>query len=164
MIETIKYKDKSYPKFQTEGFAAEYVHAFAKKVCKGMGFDIGCNRKEWCFSDAVPIDLEFDDEWHALNLPYDVDYIFSSHMLEHFDGNWVDVLDYWTKHLNSSGVLFLYLPHYDQEYWRPWNNRKHKHIFTDQILRDYMVDRNYHKIFSSQKDLNDSFIIMGEKR
>ena len=83
MIETIEYNNKIYPKFQTKGFAAQYVHPFAKNVCVGMGFDIGCNRNEWCFPGAVPIDLEFDDEWHALNLPYNVDYIFSSHCLEH---------------------------------------------------------------------------------
>ena len=77
MIETIEYNNKIYPKFQTKGFAAQYVHPFAKNVCVGMGFDIGCNRNEWCFPGAVPIDLEFDDEWHALNLPYNVDYIFS---------------------------------------------------------------------------------------
>ena len=163
MIKTISYKGKIYPEFQAKGFAAKYIHPFAKEVCTGMGFDIGCNRKEWCFPGAVPIDLEFDDEWHALNLPYNVDYIFSSHMLEHVDGDWVDVLDYWTQHLNTGGTLFLYLPHYNQEYWRPWNDRKHRYIFTAEIIEDYMKDRGYVKIFSSQKDLNDSFAVMGEK-
>jgi hypothetical protein len=27
--------------------------------------------------------------------------------------------------LNENGTLFLYLPDYSQEYWRPWNNKKH---------------------------------------
>ena len=163
MIETIEYNNKIYPRFQSNGFAAQYVHPFAKQVCSGIGFDIGCNRKDWCFPGAVPIDLEFDDEWHALNLPYNVNYIFSSHCLEHIEDDWVQVLNYWTDHLNPFGVLFLYLPHYDQEYWRPWNNRKHKHIFSNIIIEDYMKDRGYKKIFSSQKDLNDSFVVMGEK-
>ena len=43
MIETIEYNNKIYPKFQTKGFAAQFIHPFAKKVCTGMGFDIGCN-------------------------------------------------------------------------------------------------------------------------
>ena len=116
MIETIEYNNKIYPRFQSNGFAAQYVHPFAKQVCSGIGFDIGCNRKDWCFPGAVPIDLEFDDEWHALNLPYNVNYIFSSHCLEHIEEDWVQVLNYWTDHLNPFGVLFLYLPHYDQEY------------------------------------------------
>ena len=92
-----------------------------------------------------------------------VDYIFSSHCLEHIEEDWVSVLDYWTDHINTNGTLFLYLPHYDQEYWRPWNNRKHKHIFTSEIIKDYMFDRGYKKIFFSGKDLNDSFMCMGMK-
>tara|TARA_B100001113_G_scaffold349789_1_gene345773 strand:+ start:2802 stop:3296 length:495 start_codon:yes stop_codon:yes gene_type:complete len=163
MITTITFNGKIYPKFQTTGFAAQYAHPFAKQVCSGIGFDVGCNRKEWCFPGAVPIDLEFDDEWHALNLPYNVNYIFSSHCLEHIEEDWVSVLDYWTDNIQKNGTLFLYLPHYDQEYWRPWNNRKHKHIFTSGIIRDYMLSREYKKIFCSEKDLNDSFMCMGMK-
>ena len=70
-----------------------------------MGFDIGCNRKEWCFPGAVPIDLEFDDEYIHIML-----IIFLVH---HVDGDWVEVLDYWTLHLNMG----FDLPHYNQEYW-----------------------------------------------
>jgi hypothetical protein len=60
-------------------------------------------------------------------------------------------------------VLFLYLPHYKQEYWRPWNNCKHLHIFSPDIIVDYMRDRNYTNIFNSERDLNDSFMVVGEK-
>ena len=162
-MQIIEYKKNWYPEFQTKGFAAKYIFPFAEEVLKGKGLDIGCSKKEWAFPGSMPIDLIFDDEWHALSLPYNVDYIFSSHCLEHIEENWVYVLDYWTDNLNKNGTLFLYLPHYDQEYWRPWNNRKHKHIFTSEIIKDYMLDKGYIKIFSSEKDLNDSFCIMGMK-
>ena len=59
--------------------------------------------------------------------------------------------------------MFLYLPDYSQEYWRPWNNRKHVNIFTPQIIEDYMVDRGYTDIFKSSIDLNNAFMIMGKK-
>lgn len=163
MIETIEYKGKIYPKFQAEGHAAKFIIPFAQQVCKGTGFDIGCMKREWAFPDACPIDLSFDDGFHATNLPHNqVDYIFSSHCLEHID-NWVETMDYWYEKLKTGGVLFLYLPDYSQIYWRPWNNRKHKHVFSPQIIEDYMIDKGYKNICKSGIDLNNSFAIFGEK-
>ena len=72
-------------------------------------------------------------------------------------------MDYWYSKLNQGGVLFLYLPDYSQEYWRPWNNRKHVNIFTPVIIEDYMKDKGYKNIFKSGVDLNNAFMIMGEK-
>ena len=163
MVETILYKNRRYPKFQAEGNAAQFAMPFAKHFCKGVGYDIGCNRREWALEGAIPIDLNFDDEWDALTLPiHKVDYIFSSHCLEHIP-DWVKVMDYWHSVLKPGGVLFLYLPHYNQEYWRPWNNSKHLHAFNPQMIIDFMSDRGYNNIFSSERDLNDSFMVVGEK-
>lgn len=162
-ISTITFKNRNYPQFQTEGNASQFAIPYAKHFCKGEGYDIGCNRIEWSFPDSIPIDILFDDPWDAYNLPdVKVDYIYSSHCLEHLV-NWVDALNHWTTRLKSGGVLFLYLPHYNQEYWRPWNNRKHLHIFSPEVIRDYMVDTGYTNIFHSGRDLNDSFMIVGEK-
>jgi hypothetical protein len=72
-------------------------------------------------------------------------------------------MNYLYERLVDGGVLFLYLPDYSQKYWRPWNNRKHKHSFTPEIIRDYMVDRGYKNVFVSGVDLCNSFMIMGEK-
>lgn len=163
MIETIEFNGVLYPKFQSEGFAAQYIFPFAKKVCTGVGYDIGCMKREWAFPGSLPIDLSFGDGWNANNLPGPVDYIFSSHCLEHIP-NWVETLDYWTSMLNSGGVLFLYLPDYSQEYWRPWNNRKHVNIFSPLILEDYMVaTKQFSKIVTSGVDMYNSFAVMGEK-
>lgn len=164
MINTITYKNKVYPTFQTEGHAAKFIEPFAKQVCKGYGYDIGCMKSEWAFPGSHPIDVSFNDGYHALNLPKgDVDYIFSSHCLEHID-NWVQVMDYWYGILKVGGILFLYLPDYTQEYWKPWNNRKHKHIFSSKILNDYMTDKGYKNVFYSGVDLCNSFAIFGEKK
>ena len=120
-------------------------------------------KKEWSFPGSTPIDISFGDGFHATNLPHkNIDYIFSSHCLEHIN-DWVDVMDYWYDHLKVGGVLFLYLPDYSQVYWRPWNNLKHKNIFTTQIIKDYMENKGYKKIFFSEVDLNNSFMIFGEK-
>lgn len=160
-METICYNGFIYPKFQGEGNASQFAIPFAKHLCKGVGYDIGCNRVEWSFPGSIPVDLNFNDGMDAFNLPdQKVDYIYSSHCLEHLD-DWVGALDYWQTKLKKGGVLFLYLPHYNQEYWKPWNNTKHKHIFSPEYLKDYMTNRKYSQIYHSERDLNDSFMIVG---
>lgn len=161
-MEVITFNGVEYPKFQSQGFAAQFAIPYAKQVCKGKGVDIGCAKNEWCFPGAIPIDPVIN-EYHALHFPYtNLDFIFSSHCLEHLD-NWVDVLDFWHERLRTGGIIFLYLPDYSQEYWRPWNNRKHKNIFTAEIISDYLKHKNFVNIFKSGVDLNNAFMVFGEK-
>jgi len=168
MIETITFNKVDYPKFQSIGNAAQFAIPFAKHVCVGMGVDVGCNRLEWGFPGAYPIDPAINN-WDALHFPPEyenraLDFVFSSHCLEHLT-NWVDVLDYWTANLRSSGVLFLYLPSYQQEYWRPWNNRKHVNIFYPEMIKDYLENSGkYDNIFVSGIDLNCSFMVMANRK
>jgi predicted SAM-dependent methyltransferase len=163
MIQTINYRGVDYPAFQTIGNASQFAIPFAQQVCSGVGYDVGCMKQEWAFPGARAVDLDFPDDYHALNLPEEEpDYIFSSHCLEHTD-DWIEVMDYWYERLKEGGTLFLYLPDFSQMYWRPWNNRKHKHAFTSGIIRAYMIDRGYKNVFVSQTDLNNSFMAMGEK-
>jgi predicted SAM-dependent methyltransferase len=162
MIDIIEYKGSIYPKFQSEGFGAQYAIPYARKVCVGKGYDIGCNRLEWALPNSTPIDLTFGTD--ALALPDEtVDYIFSSHCLEHLP-NWVDALNHWTSRLRSGGTMFLYLPHRSQKYWHPWNNRKHIHSFDQDIMAEYFDDAGYTKLFISGVDLNSSFMVMAEKQ
>ena len=163
MIKKIKHQEIEYPEFQSFGNASQFAIPYAQHVCKGVGVDIGCNRIEWCFPGAMPIDPVIND-YNAISFPGEnLDYIFSSHCLEHLL-NWVDVLDYWTSKLRTGGTLFLYLPDYSQTYWRPWHNRKHVNIFTPEIISDYLNDNGYTSIFKSGVDLNNSFIVMAEKK
>ena len=165
MIETIAFNDSKYPMFQTKGHASQFAIPFAKHVCRGIGLDIGCMKEEWAFPGAKAIDKDFEDEWDAYNIPREYnncDYIFSSHCLEHLP-NWVTALDYWYENLKTNGVLFLYFPHFSQQYWRPWHNRKHVHCFNGDEIESYMKDKGYINIFRSGVDLNNSFIIMCEK-
>lgn len=159
----IEFNGKKYPEFQALGNASQFAIPFAKYFCKGEGLDIGCMKKEWAFPGATCVDIGFDDPWDAYNLPdKQYDYIYSSHCLEHLD-DWVGALDYWTEHIKSGGVLFLYLPHYDQEYWRPWNNRKHISVLNSKMIVDYLTERGYINIQNSERDLNHSFIVVAEK-
>lgn len=167
MIETIEFNGKTYPAFQSKGFSSQFAIPFAKHVCQGVGYDIGCNRVEWAFPGSIPIDPVIDSRYHALNLPKDrhgvVDYIFSSHCLEHIPGDWYGVLEYWVANLAPRGTLFLYLPDFSQEYWKPWNNRKHVHTFTTDIIYEAFNALGLNNVFVSGVDINNSFIAIGEK-
>ena len=161
-MQLINYNNQQYPLFQSQGNASQFAIPFAKHFCKGVGFDIGCMKKEWSYPGSIPIDISFDDDYDAFNLPkVDADYIFSSHCLEHLD-SWIDALIYWKTKLKRNGVLFLYLPDYSQEYWRPWNNRKHKHVLSPQIISDCLKDIGFRNTISSGVDLNNSFMIVSE--
>ena len=93
-MQVVEYRGDVYPQFQTVGNASQFAIPFAKHVCNGKGYDIGCMKPEWAFPGATPIDLDFDDPWHADNLPpVPVDYIFSSHCLEHVP-DWVETMNY----------------------------------------------------------------------
>ena len=167
MIETIEHNGNIYPKFQSSGNAARFVKSFAEEVCIGYGIDIGCNRMDWCFKGATPIDPALN-EHSAMDIPFvnnSLDYIHSSHCLEHLD-DWIRALDYWHSKLKSSGVMFLYLPDFSQTYWRGWHNTKHRHSFTPKIVGSYFKDQPdlWKNTFVSGVDLNSSFVCISEKK
>jgi SAM-dependent methyltransferase len=157
----IEYKNEKYPFFQTLGNASQFSIPFAKHFCQGVGYDIGFCKEEWKFPGAIGIDSSLENGFDADHLPEDtlVDYIYSSHCLEHVD-NWVLTLEYWIQHLKPGGSLFLYLPDVSQKYWRPWNNRRHKHCLTPELLKEFVQDHEMKNIFVSGIDLNNSFMVV----
>ena len=161
MSNFIQYNNKIYPELQTQGFASQYAFPFAKKFCSGKGYDIGCMKEEWALPGAIPVDINLDNNsYSAYNLPKEkVNYIFSSHCLEHLE-HWVKAIEYWST---LCDVLFLYLPHYDQEYWRPWNNTKHRHVLTPDIVSECMQQYFQQVITTTGWDLNHSFYSVGVK-
>jgi SAM-dependent methyltransferase len=165
MIQTVTFNNKKYPYFQSQGNAARFAIPFAREILSGVGLDIGCSKEEWAFPGAELIDSNITtDDFHATHLPdFQFDYIFSSHCLEHVD-NWVRVLQYWKTRLRIGGVLFLYLPHYSQEYWRPWNNSKHVNVLSPRMVRDFLTSDGWDNIFVTKGyDLNNSFYAIANK-
>lgn len=173
MIEIINFTTgntvHTYPKFQAEGFAAQYAFPFAKKMCNGLGLDVGCNRPEWKLPGAYAVDPALN-QWSADDLPKNEhagsagkwDYIFSSHMLEHYPGSWGQLLNYWRDNLVKGGVLFLYLPGPGQHYWKNWHNAKHVHNLTPDMLREYFQQNGYLRHWVTGEDLNNSFYAVGQ--
>lgn len=160
-IDLFWYGHDYYPEWEKSGFSARFAFPFAKEVCKGVGYDVGCGKEEWAFPGAMAVDPAIPDSMNRFNR--EVDYIFSSHCLEHLP-DWVAGLEAWSKLLRPGGVLFLYLPDYSSEYWRPWVNRKHHHALNRIMIKDWMKANGFHKILSAGPDLNHSFIVMGEKQ
>lgn len=177
MIETITFNNRTYPKLQSEGFASQYAFAFAEKFCKGNGVDVGYSSQNWMFPRALSgIDLGrihnptgevYDESFSATSFPpswSNLDFVFSSHVLEHLP-DWVGVLDYWKTKLRPGGVCFLYLPNCDyQEYWRPFSNRKHINWLQPHMLESYFNSGGWRNVFVTQGyDLNGSFYAVAEK-
>ena len=163
-MNVIQHCGIDYPAFQAGGNAARFVRPFAEEVCKGRGVDVGCNRVAWCFPGAIPVDPAISPEYDAMRLPAGpFDYIFSSHCLEHLP-DWVAALDYWWTCIRSGGHLFLYLPHPDQTYWRPWHNRKHLHCIPPDIIRAYLHDKGWQHVFVSERDLLHSYAAVATRQ
>ena len=48
-MDTVNFKGFEYPAFQAQGNAAQFAIPYAKHVCVGIGYDIGCGKPEWAF-------------------------------------------------------------------------------------------------------------------
>ena len=162
-LKFITHNGKKYPHWQAEGNAARWVLPLAQYHCIGKGYDIGYSKEAWMLPGAIGIEPSIDPKWDAMKLPTgEVDYIFSSHCLEHVQRNWYDVIDYWLSKIRIGGILFLYLPHACQSYWHPSSNRKHIHSFDGSEIEVYL-DRLGHEVYVSGPDFNNSFVVVCEK-
>lgn len=156
------YKGKIYPSYLKTGNAQAYIEKVASHFCVGNGLDIG-GFGDWTLLGSTPINILDDSEYDAFNLPdKKYNYIFSSHCLEHLD-NYVAALEYWTEHIKKDGILFLYLPHIDMEYWQPQNNKKHLHQFYVDPMKKLFKNLGYKYILASERDMYWSFSIVGVK-
>lgn len=160
MKEVFYYKGNLYPEYLKHGNGNAFIKPFAEHFCKGEGLDIGGFFK-CTFPGAKSINILNSDRFDAYHLPDEkYDYIFSSHTLEHLY-DCVGALKYWKEHLKERGVLFLYLPHPDMEYWLPQNNRKHLHLFYPEDIRKLLEDLGFKYALHSERDLYWSFAVVG---
>ena len=158
-----EYKGSVYPEWIRDGNAVGAVQHFASMLCTGHGLDIGGTR-DWILQGAIGVNpYEFDPQHDAYNLPgKDYDFIFSSHCLEHLE-NPIEALELWRDSLKSEGVMFLYVPHPDMEYWLPQNNRRHLHQWTPEAMAKILGDLGLRHVFASGRDLYWSFAVIGWK-
>lgn len=164
----VNFRDRDYPQFITEGNHARFIMPIAKEVLKdkSLGVDVGCKFKEWAFPGAALVDVDFDDEFHANKLPHEteLEYIFSSHCLEHVEG-WERTIEYWYKALKDSGILFLYLPDTACEYWDVdfMPTKRHVNNLSPKVVKYIMEQVGFRNVFASERDAAFSFCVYGER-
>jgi hypothetical protein len=162
------YRDTFYPDYLTVGGAAHAIFPEALKYCRGRGIDVGAGL--WPLPGATAVDVwrgagagrcvaDFEKE--------SLDYIFSSHCLEHLE-EWRASLDEWTGRLKVGGILFLYLPHPDCAIWHPGSpfvGDGHKWIPTPTIVRQALEQVGCAiNQFNSGPDAMHSFYICAQKQ
>lgn len=105
-----------YPGYLKSGAALEAVRPLASKYCRGKGVDVGASR--WPLEGARAIDDGASENAYKIgDGDASLDYLFSSHTLEHLDRPW-EALGEWTRVLKPGGILFLYLPHPACAMWK----------------------------------------------
>ena len=118
------------PQYMDDNNAMSHIVNRASKWCEGNGIDLGGGANP--FPGAECLDLK-DGDLEEADLKYaNLDYIFSSHFLEHLQQP-QRMLERCYKMLKEGGVLFLYLPHPDNKNWHPdapgmGGKYGHKHI------------------------------------
>lgn len=152
-----EYKGRLYPEYIRNGNACRFILPMAQEFCQGRGLDVGAGK--WPLPGAIPVDLT--DGGDAMALPEGLfNYILSSHCLEHLP-NPVAAIEHWKSRLVPGGVLFLYLPHPDMEYWLPQNNRKHLHQWRPEDIKRLLIDLGFVDVIHSERDLAWSFAVVG---
>lgn len=106
--------------FLSQGFESDKIWPLVIPYARGRGLDMGCGPRV-CLPHMIGVDAqagaavkaEADDlDWVA---DESLDFIFSSHLLEHIDPERVpDVLALWAKKLKFGGHLITYLPDADE--------------------------------------------------
>lgn len=102
----------------SRGFEAQKIWPLAVPYCNGTGLDIGCGPMK-CLPHMIGVDKNREcqpdvcTEADEIGVFADesLDFIFSSHLLEHVPKEDVpDLLWHWTVKLKEGGHLVLYLP------------------------------------------------------
>lgn len=161
-----EYKGEFYPGYLNKGNAAWFVLAKAKKYCQGRGIDVGSDK--WPFPGATPIKNEEHQNAYKLDGFQDgsLDYVFSSHCLEHLE-KWQNALLLWIEKLKTGGTLFLYLPHKSMRFWNPggaWVRDTHKWIPDCETVTGFLKDNGMEIIeCNPERDIYWSFHIAAKK-
>lgn len=154
---------KRYPDFLKHGNALSAVIPLANKHCRGHGIDIGAGR--WPLPGARGIDDSEHENAYAINEPDgSLDYIFSSHTLEHLERPDTALAE-WCRKLRKGGIMFLYLPHPACEMWLPENLKFHKWSPSPAELEQKLTNQFNLKIsyISYLPDACFSFVVIAEK-
>jgi SAM-dependent methyltransferase len=155
-----EYLGEKYPEYLKHGNACRFIALTALQFCKGRGVDVGAGK--WPLPGAIPIDQKTPNYTPTYLPPGPLDYVFSSHCLEHLV-NPVQALEHWHSRLRSGGCVFLYLPSTQMRYWNTTRNRKHLHEWEPQQMARMLTDLGFVDVLYGERDLAWSFACVGWK-
>lgn len=163
-----EYQNRFYPDYLMVGGASHMIARTALTYCKGDGIDIGAGL--WPLAGATAVDV-----WRGPGAgrtladfrTESVDYVFSSHCLEHVE-DWQKELDGWLRPLKRGGIIFLYLPHPECGIWNPGSpmvGDGHKWQPTPAIIKSAFAQRGCEIVaFDDGPDPMMSFFVCGRKQ
>lgn len=141
------------PKIYCAGAEVDKCRDRLAKFCIGDGLDIGCGgvncdnrfyQENKIIPTAIGVDLAKTNlTGPAFNLRWfrdeSLDYIFSSHLLEHISSLDLCLIE-WFRVLRRDGLLILYLPLEGcyPSVGEPGANRDHKHNLTPRKVLDVL--------------------------
>ena len=144
--------------FISNGHEVDKCRPRLQKFCKGVGTDVGCGsiieekgypRENKIVPHAIGCDKAYTNlSGYADNLEWwkdgVLDFVFSSHLLEHID-NYAECLHEWWRVLKLGGYLVLYLPHkhYYPNVGDGRGNPDHKHDFTPLGLLEIIIEMKF---------------------
>lgn len=157
MTPLYQYAGQLFPDYLKRGNAVQHIATTALQFCRGRGVDVGCGR--FPLYGAIGCDLSTGGDAYALPGDEPLDYVFSSHCLEHL-ADPVRALRHWQDRLQPGGVLFLYLPHPDMTYWLPQHCTKHLHAWRPADMARLVADLGFADVIHSERDLAWSFAVV----
>lgn len=161
------YRGYFYPDYLNRGSAVSFIKDKALKYCRGIGLDIGAGN--YPLPTAIAIRDEKEMNAYKLDKFEDgsLDYIFSSHCIEHLE-NWRDALTLWVRKIKPAGVIFIYAPHKSMLLWRPlaaWVGEDHKWSPDVETIEKALSSLGCKIIFSDPgPDIYYSFHVIAVKK
>ncbi len=161
-----EYEGERYPEYLATGNASRFILEKAKQYCRGRGIDVGAGK--WPLPGATPIQEGKRQDAFKLDASPDgsLDFVFSSHCLEHLD-DWQRALRVWIRKLKTHGILFLYLPHESMRLWNPggpWVGVMHRWTPTCEVINPFLVTHGMSVLeHNPDRDAYWSFHIVARK-
>jgi predicted SAM-dependent methyltransferase/ADP-heptose:LPS heptosyltransferase len=164
----------------SNGFESDKIKYDIVPYTRGRGLDLGCGHKKvWPHAIGVDNGHHFGqagadvivETCEDLGLFADgsMDFVFSSHLLEHIE-DYEAALKEWWRVIKIGGYLVLYLPHKDfyPNIGQPGANPDHKHDFVPADIMDCMryVDPYWELVQCQERNEGNeySFLMVIKKR
>lgn len=155
-----------------EGLESAKIRWELVPYTKGRGLDLGCGPVK-AFPHFIGIDdkVDYIKMSHALRpdliadctqlemfASSSMDFVFSSHLLEHLD-DYRAALKEWWRLVKPGGYLCLYLPHKDlyPQIGQPGHNPDHKHDFAPQDIVNAMMFASWDLVEQQVRNQDDEY-------